>query len=143
MTLWALVQSPLIIGADIRDGELSTFTKSLLTNSGLLSMTADIKRAHESVRHNTTNSGYIIWQATSKQRTTLQYVAVFNLLNRTAAYNVSLQVLGLSTSGKPTTWTNLWHPSKAVDVGTGAVLHVELPAHGVLAASVAAAAVRE
>jgi hypothetical protein len=70
MTLWTIMQSPLIMGGELTD--LDRWTESLLTNRDLLMMDDQITEKYQLYRDNRV----IVWVATSQEN---QYVAVFNV----------------------------------------------------------------
>ena len=129
LTLWALVQSPLILGTDLTT--LSNETHNLVAQQGVLSMSEDIALAFEALRVNTSDAGYIVWSATSKAAGASMapaYIAVFNLWNQTQSVQVPLLDLGLPPS--PTA-TALW-PNGSPFHFTATALSASLAAHEVL-----------
>ncbi len=50
LTLWSLVQSPLIFGGDATNGTIPDAVLSLLTNPLLLALGAEIDHAEEAMR---------------------------------------------------------------------------------------------
>jgi len=70
MTLWGLMQSPLIMGGELPD--LDDWTTSLLTNPDILAMDDALTSKAEVFR----NDQLIVWQAASPQHS---YTALFNV----------------------------------------------------------------
>lgn len=70
MTLWCLMQSPLIMGGELPD--LDEWTSSLLTNADLLEMDDQITSKHQRYR----DQQLVVWEAQSPQH---HYFAIFNL----------------------------------------------------------------
>jgi len=80
ISLWALVQSPLILGGD--PTVANPYVDGLLMNENVLQMIEEITGAHEAIRVNGTGGHYIVWQGDSKVSGD-QFVGVFNLINST------------------------------------------------------------
>ena len=139
LTLWALVQSPLILGSDLTTLDAGTATR--VTNPRVLAFTEDIGDAWEALRRNASGgmaAGYLAWRASSKRGAgagAAGYAAVFNLADAAATVKVRWRDLGLL--GGPggsvvDLWTGeVWTPPPDGDE----FLTASLPAHGVLLVS--------
>lgn len=125
-TLWSIVQAPMIAGADLTTAD--DWTRSLLTNAALRNMTEDIGTAWEAIRTNTTEAGFIAWQASSKTPSGQQYVAVFNLWNASQAIAVPWVDLGVTLP--PATAWDLW-AGRGMQIGRD-FLSVTLGPHAVV-----------
>lgn len=132
LTLWALVQSPLVVGADLT--VIDSWTASLLSNQNILGMTEDIRSAWETIRRNSTSNGkYIIWQATSKTMALeIRYVAIFNLRDISQTVSVQWNDLGIYPTGNNV--MDLWN-SEEVHV-SNSNMKVTLDPHGVILVAV-------
>ncbi|AYM01614.1 glycoside hydrolase family 27 protein [Levilactobacillus yiduensis] len=73
MSLWSLMQSPLIMGGELPD--LDEWTTKLLTNADLLAMDDQITEKYQVTR----DESQITWYATSPSH---EYYAVFNISER-------------------------------------------------------------
>ena len=73
MTLWSMMQSPLIMGGELTD--LDEWTESLLTNTELLKMDNNISEKYQTYRDN----NKIVWYGKSKEN---DYYAIFNISNK-------------------------------------------------------------
>ncbi len=126
-TLWNMVQAPLIIGADLTVADPTTL--ALLNNLDIMYMSRDIDMAWESLRLNTTSSGMIVWQATSKANPSTSYIALFNLKEASLLYTVTWVTLGLAPSAS-STLKDLW-AGTSVPI-TQPALQTTLAPHGCL-----------
>lgn len=73
MTLWAIMQSPLIMGGELPD--LDGWTLNLITNLDILEMDNKIEEKFESYR----DDDVIVWRARSNDN---KYIAIFNISSR-------------------------------------------------------------
>lgn len=73
MTLWSMMQSPLIMGGELTD--LDEWTESLLTNTELLKMDNNISEKYQTYRDN----NKIVWYGKSKEN---DYYAIFNISDK-------------------------------------------------------------
>lgn len=97
MTLWCLMQSPLIMGGELPD--LDDWTTRLLTNQTLLTMDDQIIEKHESFR----DEDKIVWQASSPEH---HYIAIFNLRDAPLALtDAELEQLNVPINGYDV-WAN-------------------------------------
>ena len=115
MTLWCIMRSPLMIGAEMNKND--DFTLSLLTNAGVLSMLKDSFCAHP-LR---TTDSESVWVAPRRDGRGL-YAAFFNLSDRKRTVQVSREELGVSGAAAAELWTG------AVKKFSGG-LKVSLPPH--------------
>ena len=99
MTLWCLFGSPLMLGAEMT--QLDAETLSLLTNREVLAMLTPDCVPHQICRDDTK----AIWQADNSRKGE-NYVALFNLSEKTQTIDVSLHDLGYYTSSARL--TELW-----------------------------------
>ncbi len=92
MTLWGMMQSPLIMGGELPD--LDDWTTSLLTNKTILTMDDHILEKYQLFR----NEDYIVWEADSAEH---KYFAIFNI-SSSAINNLDsiLTSLDISKKGK-------------------------------------------
>lgn len=101
MTLWCLMQSPLIMGGELPD--LDDWTTSVLTNPDLLAMDDQITAKAETYR----DDHVIVWQATSPAH---RYVAAFNVADEPVTLTPDQRVqFGLSQQG-----TAIWQGQPAM-----------------------------
>ncbi|MGN1443670.1 MAG: glycoside hydrolase family 27 protein [Acutalibacteraceae bacterium] len=95
MTLWSIFRSPLMIGGELT--KLDEFTLKLLTNTGILKMHKDSRRAKQAKRWKETDGNeYVIWTADSTEKG--KYLAVFNLGEADGKIQVDLESLGIKKS---------------------------------------------
>jgi alpha-galactosidase len=104
-TLWSLVQSPLLMGGDVRTGELGADISAILAHPGLHRMTSDISMAAEALRVNNTatgGGGFIVWRTQPALHTKPglhaaphQYIAVFNLIDAHSTYTITWADVGV------------------------------------------------
>lgn len=99
MTLWCLFGSPLMLGTEMT--QLDEETLSLLTNRKILAMLTPDCVPHQICR----DDSKAIWQADNNRKGE-NYVALFNLSEKTQTIDVSLQDLGYYTSSARL--TDLW-----------------------------------
>lgn len=132
LTLWSLVQSPLLCGGDVRDGQLPSDISAALGHQGLHRMTLEIQTATEALRMNNTaktGDGYIVWWATTTN--THQYVAVFNLVPATKSYSIRWLDIGIVPPPSSGSVEDVWTGEPLPHVG-GGTLTASLEPHGVL-----------
>ncbi|MFD1124725.1 alpha-galactosidase [Lentilactobacillus raoultii] len=111
MTLWTMMQSPLIMGGELPD--LDEWTTSLLTNQELLKMDDQITEKYQTYR----DAKLITWHAESLQS---KYDAIFNIsdteLQLTGAQFVAL--------GLPLTGHDIWQ-NKDVELSKDQSIKIE------------------
>ncbi|SFG77343.1 Alpha galactosidase A [Lachnospiraceae bacterium C7] len=86
MTLWCIVRSPLMIGADMVYND--EFTESLLTNDDLLEMLKKSRGARQIYRRKQKEKEVIVWCARRKDRG--YYLAIFNASEKTDTFKINL-----------------------------------------------------
>lgn len=101
MSLWSLMQSPLIMGGELTD--LDDWTKSLLTNSTLLKMDNSISEKFELTR----TDQMIVWYARSDRYV---YYGIFNISSKPIMVSqVQLEQIGIENDAR-----DVWHNSQLV-----------------------------
>jgi hypothetical protein len=127
ITLWALVQSPFILGGD--PTVPNKFVEGILMNENILQMITEITGSHEAMRVNGTGGHYIVWQGDSKLSTD-QFIAVFNLLNASQDVQFPWSEFGVfpSCTSTGTKIVDLW-TNQALDCSPNFV--TSLPQHAV------------
>jgi hypothetical protein len=115
LSLWALVQSPFILGGD--PTVPNPLVNDLLMNENIIQMISDITGAHEAMRVNGTGGDYIVWQGESK-RSGDHFVGVFNLRNSTQNVEFPWSQFGIypTCSGSGTKIVDLW-TNQGLDCG--------------------------
>ncbi len=115
MTLWCMVSSPLMLGAELP--KLDEWTLKLLTNKNVLSLMSQAKDAVEYYR----DKKQIIWKSTQLADNSTN-IAIFNISDKVSCFTLApyLKV----TQG---TCTDLWEDKTIFPEDT-----CEIPAHGVL-----------
>lgn len=95
MTLWSIFRSPLMIGSELT--KLDEFTLGLLTNTGILKMHKNSRRARQAKRWKETDGNeYVIWTADSAEKG--KYLAVFNLGEADGQLETDLESLDIKKS---------------------------------------------
>ncbi|AFS01025.1 glycoside hydrolase family 27 protein [Lentilactobacillus buchneri] len=101
MSLWSLMQSPLIMGGELTD--LDDWTKSLLTNSTLLKMDNSISEKFELTR----TDQMIVWYARSDHHV---YYGIFNISSKPIMVSqAQLKQIGIENDAR-----DVWHNSQLV-----------------------------
>ena len=115
MTLWCMVSSPLMLGAELP--KLDEWTLGLLTNQKVLDLMTTTKDAKEYYR----NEQMILWKST-RLDTEETNLAIFNISEKALTICPAdyMQVIGSSTK-------DLWTDKKLIPMDT-----FTIPAHGVL-----------
>ena len=114
MTLWCLMQSPLIMGGELPD--LDEWTTSLLTNPDLLAMDDQLTEKYQVTR----TDQVIVWRGISAMH---QYFAIFNISNQA----LSLSSAAVKRWEVPTTGYDIWQ-QRPVTLEGGSV---QIPQHDV------------
>jgi len=91
LSLWAMAQSPLILGADLAD--LDQDTATLISNHQVLQMTEDLIDSAEAFRTNSTSESFIVWRGVDRQDSL--YLGVFNQFNATQAVSFAWRDAGV------------------------------------------------
>lgn len=89
LTLWSIFRSPLIIGGEMT--KFDDFTKSLLTNEGILKMHRNARHSHQVWRRKMNGSEIVLWTAADAEG--CQYAALFNIGENAADISVPLTEL--------------------------------------------------
>jgi len=121
ITLWCMMRSPLMIGADMSG--MDEFTLSLLTNSEALEINQNSTNGREVFASGDT----IIWSAENPV-TKINYVAFFNhndTISKTFSVNIS--ELGLNNSDKYSAY-NIWAKKELPNFTD--IIKVEVEPHG-------------
>jgi len=129
ISLWALIQSPLIIGGDQTDKNVLPLLTAFFMNDQILELTDYAYEQRESLRVNSTNSQYIVWQASSTRSSATSFLAIFNLFNITQKIEIPWNFLGMSVNCSLTNFIDLWKGIPAPCDDTK--LSVSLGQHGV------------
>ena len=127
ITLWSMLQSPLVIGANLT--QVDDWTTSLLTNAEVITVDQHAQGSHPVMQTDKT----VIWTAGSRGGGT--YVAVFNISDEPQNIQQSWQELGLAAGVYRV--RDLWEHAS---VGIQTQLSVQLPAHASVLYRVAEAA---
>ncbi len=117
MTLWSMLRSPLILGANLT--KLDDWTLSLLTNPEVLSLDG----ASHGARQVTRDPGQVVWISHPDAGAGL-YLALFNLTDTQRPISYPLQSLGGTVSFKV---RDLWEHK---DLGSIDTLRITVPPHG-------------
>lgn len=115
MTLWTMMQSPLIMGGELPD--LDEWTTGLLTNQELLKMDNQITEKYQTHR----DAKVITWHAESPEN---QYNAIFNISN----VGLRLTSAQLADLGLPLAGHDVWQD---VDVDLSAAQSIQIEPHDV------------
>ena len=117
MTLWCMMRSPLMIGADLPRND--AFTLSLLTNAKVLAIAKDTLCAHKLYR----TQNEIAWIAPDKKDSSV-YIALFNITDKsqTLTFDLSAYDLAEYTGAK-----ELWSDT---NISVADSLSFEVDAHG-------------
>ena len=95
MTLWSIFRSPLMIGSELT--KLDGFTLKLLTNTGILKMHKNARRAGQIKRWKASDGNeYVLWTADSAEKG--RYLAVFNLGDRDGQTGIDLEASGIKNT---------------------------------------------
>jgi hypothetical protein len=120
-TLWSMSRSPLILGANLT--RLDPFTRSLITNREVLGINQ--KSTASGPAQIPAGVPWRAWWARTAGPKPATYLAVFNLRDQAAAWNVPWTDFHLS--GAKHAVYDVWNRK---NVPPAAALHVNLPAHG-------------
>ena len=121
MTLWCIVRSPLILGANLT--QMDPWTMSLLDNPEVIAVDQRSADARQVLSKDDT----VVWvsRPRNEQPGNDRYVAVFNL--RTHVTRVALPWKSLSLTGRRYVIRDIWSRR---DLGPAPMLRAQLPAHG-------------
>ncbi|KAM3087115.1 hypothetical protein ACMFMG_001223 [Clarireedia jacksonii] len=126
-SLWAILKSPLVIGAALKDSTTSINSASLaiLKNKDVISYNQDSFGAAASFRRRWTTDGYEVWAGPLSGSRTV--VAVINLNNVARTLTLDLPDVGLQKAG---TVKNVWAGTSASNVLTS--YSASVAAHGTM-----------
>lgn len=95
LTLWSIFRSPLMIGSELT--KLDAFTLGLLTNTEILKMHKNSRRAKQAKRWTASDGNeYVIWTADSTEKG--KYLAVFNLGDCDGQTEISLEAFDIKNT---------------------------------------------
>lgn len=117
MSLWAMVQSPLMLGCDLT--KLDDWTLSLITNKDVIRVN---QHSHGAVQLSREGE-HVIWLSESEKGNEM-FVGFFNLGDKPATITTSLKSIGLSDGVA----TDLWFHQPVPIIGDQ--LSMEVPPHG-------------
>jgi len=126
-SLWAIVKSPLVIGAALKDTytSISAGSLSILKNKDVIGYNQDSLGVAASFRRRWTEEGYEVWAGSLSGNRMV--VAVVNLQNDARDLTLDLPDVGVQKAG----WVkDIWNNVTPKDVLTSYTAHVE--AHGTL-----------
>jgi alpha-galactosidase len=126
-SLWAIVKSPLVIGAALKDDytSISEASLAILKNTDVISYNQDNLGVAASFRRRWTEDGYEVWAGPlSRERTV---VAVINLNDVARHLTLNLPDAGVQKAGQ---LKDIWNGIVATDVLTSYTASVE--AHGTI-----------
>jgi alpha-galactosidase len=115
LTLWSMMRSPLIIGADMQ--QMDPFTLKLLTNKEVIDIDQNSSNAQELFAKGDT----IIWHAI-KPGAKIQYLAFFNMNDR-MPLQLSSKLAGINVNNDFTI-TDLWRNEKIESSGNEILVNV-------------------
>jgi hypothetical protein len=87
LTLWSIMRSPLMIGAEMT--KFDEFTKKLVTNKNILTMHKNSRNAHQVWRKSIDGVEHILWTATDCEGG--NYIAIFNVGEKDSCITLDLQ----------------------------------------------------
>ena len=99
MTLWCMMRSPLMVGADLPKND--DFTLKLLTNKGVLEILSTTHCAHQVYR----NENEIVWLAPARTNSTC-YVAVFNISDEDREISIAPEKMDLDYTKAVELWSH-------------------------------------
>lgn len=121
LTLWSIFRSPLMIGGELTKND--DFTLKLLTNTGILKMHKNSRRAKQAKRWTADDGNeYVIWTAESAGKGS--YLAVFNLGEDTGKIEINFEALGIKNTPQG---LDLWKNER---VKADSLFTVSLKPHG-------------
>jgi alpha-galactosidase len=126
-SLWAIVKSPLIIGAALKDTvtSISKASLAILTNKDIIGYNQDSLGVAASFRRRWTEEGYEVWAGPLSENRIV--VALLNLQDGARELTLALPVVGVQKAGSV---KDIWNGVTAKNVLTSYTAHVE--AHGTL-----------
>jgi alpha-galactosidase len=126
-SLWAIIKSPLIIGAALKDSYTSIGSASLaiLKNKDVIGYNQDSLGVAAGFKRRWTANGYEVWAGPLSGSRTV--VAVINLNNQARSLTLDLPDVGIQKAG---TLKDIWNGNTATNVITSYTASVE--AHGTI-----------
>jgi alpha-galactosidase len=126
-SLWAILKSPLVIGAALKDSKTSINRESLeiLKQKDVISYNQDSLGVSASLRRRWSEEGYEVWSGQLSGGRTV--AAVINWRNESRDLTLDLPDIGLQHAG---TVKDIWSKSTSRDVGTSYMARVE--GHGTM-----------
>eukprot|EP01012_Entosiphon_sulcatum_P020150 TRINITY_DN25132_c0_g1_i1.p1 TRINITY_DN25132_c0_g1~~TRINITY_DN25132_c0_g1_i1.p1 ORF type:complete len:466 (+),score=41.48 TRINITY_DN25132_c0_g1_i1:27-1424(+) len=124
LTLWTICRSPLILGADLRDGTVPQALLAMVQNRWLTGVLADAVAPRVVMGNSSDASSLLVWTAQSRTKgDNSRYVAVFNLQDHELGpgMNVPFTVLGLAGNRNYSVY-DLWE-----DTGLGVLASLPVP----------------
>jgi alpha-galactosidase len=126
-SLWAILKSPLVIGAALKDTytSISQASLAILKNKDIISYNQDSLGVAASFKRRWTEEGYEVWAGPLSGNRIV--VALINLQNIARDLTLNLPVVGAQKAG----WVkDIWNGVTVKDVLTSYTSHVE--AHGTI-----------
>ncbi|PQE25202.1 alpha-galactosidase D protein [Rutstroemia sp. NJR-2017a BVV2] len=126
-TMWAILKSPLVIGAALKDSytSISSASLAILKNKNVISYNQDSLGVAASFRRRWTTDGYEVWAGPLSGNRTV--VALINLNNAARTLTLDLPDVGFQKAG---TVKNVWAGTSASNVLTS--YSASVAAHGTL-----------
>lgn len=126
-SLWAIIKSPLVIGAALKDtiSSIKQASLDILMNEDVISYNQDSLGVAASFRRRWTQKGYEVWAGPLSGNRTI--VALINLQNLARDLTLDLPDVGLQTVGY---LKNIWNGTTASNIRTSYTSHVG--AHGTI-----------
>ncbi|KAM0128174.1 hypothetical protein ACHAO1_009135 [Botrytis cinerea] len=126
-SLWAILKSPLVIGAALKDSltSISSASLAILSNKDVISYNQDSLGVAASFRRRWTTDGYEVWAGPLSGGRTV--VAVINLQNTAKTLTLNFPDVGLQ---KASTLKNIWANISTTNVLTS--WSADVDAHGTM-----------
>lgn len=126
-SLWAILKSPLVIGAALKDSltSISSASLAILSNKDVISYNQDSLGVAASFRRRWTTDGYEVWAGPLSGGRTV--IAVINLQNTAKTLTLNFPDVGLQ---KASTVKNIWASTSTTNVLTS--LSADVAAHGTM-----------
>jgi alpha-galactosidase len=126
-SMWAILKSPLVIGAALKDDltQISGASLSVLSNKDVIAFNQDSLGQSASLRRRWTEQAYEVWSGPLSGGRTV--VALINWANEARDLTLNLPDVGLQTAG---TAKDIWKGKTVSNVKTSYSSSVE--AHGVM-----------
>lgn len=126
-SMWAILKSPLVIGAALKDEWMSISESSLsvLANKDVIGFSQDVLGKSASLRRRWTEEGYEVWSGPLSGGRTV--AALINWADESRELTLNLPDIGIQYAG---TVRNIWDGSSVKNVRT--VYTATVAAHGVM-----------